>query len=107
MLDLDLHLALVDDLRERLRSDDSRVSTAANRDYERCARAPEGFAAALASAPAHVAAAQAALRSKKISDDWQLDFLKSIQRFRNPSEKQLSKLEEICGRAGVKWRTRR
>jgi hypothetical protein len=95
MLDLDLYLDLLRDLRDRLRSPDPAVSDAANRDYERFARAPN-FAAALVAEPAAIA--RSCLRRGDRLNDWERSFLASLQQVRSPSPKQLAVLSAIRAR---------
>jgi hypothetical protein len=87
VFDIDLYLALLQDLRDRLKHDDPVIQKAAETDYERCARAPNFAAALMEEVAPHASAAREALRSGAIND------------YPNPSQKQLATLKAICAKA--------
>jgi hypothetical protein len=86
----------------RLKSNDPEVREGAVRDYEHAARAPEGFAAALMGT--HRAAARIALLRGDRLNSWERDFLASLTRIANRSQKQLAVLASICAKASAEER---
>ena len=96
-----LYCDLLQDLSDRLKSDDPEVREEAVRDYERAARAPEGFMAALRTH--HAAIRLALLRSDRLNN-WEINFLASLTGTANPSQKQLAVLASICAKVSAEER---